>query len=250
MAKKKRRGTAPPGVDPNELRRQKLEARREQKAAALREAEKRETRERLVRRVALFALAAVAIWFVFLRGGTPDVIAGHAIENFSTAGSGDHTASNEVTVDYPMSPPVSGQHAPNPAPCGVQDTQIQNELMVHTLEHGAIGLLYKPDLEIDSIRSLENIVSGYDDHVFSAPYADMSTPIAIVAWAHTMRLDSVDEAAIQEFIDTFKTSGDAPEPEQVCDNTQNSPFQAAESDPSNVTVPDTPLPDATATDGG
>jgi hypothetical protein len=242
--KKKRRGSGQSGVDPNEIRRQKLEARREAKAAAQREKEKRERRERFVRRGALVVLGAGAFWFIFVRGAAPDEIGGHTIEHFSTAGANQHT---DGTVDYSMTPPVSGEHAGSPAPCGIHATQIQNELMVHTLEHGAIGLLYDPTLDLEQIRTLEGIAGSFDDHTFSAPYEGMETPISVVAWAQNMRLDSVDEAAINEFIDTFRTGGDAPEPQNECPNTQNSPFQP-EGEGDSGSTSETPSPEASPTD--
>jgi hypothetical protein len=223
MAKKKRRGSSQTGVDPNEARRQRLEARREAKAAALLEQEKKARREKLVRRVVFLGLAAVIIWFLFLRTSVPDQIGGHTIEHFSTAGANQHT---DATVSYPMSPPVSGEHAQQPTACGIYSESIPNETFVHNLEHGTVGLLYQPSLQASSIKALEDIAGGYDDHVISMPFADMETPIAIVAWANTMRLTEVDEAAITEFIDVFAAGAQAPEASQDCNNTEDSPFQA------------------------
>jgi hypothetical protein len=242
MAKKKRRGSSQPGVDPNEVRRQKLEARRAAKVEALREKEKRDRREKLVRRAALIVLATGVVWFLFLRQpGIPDTLAGHTVEHFSTAGANQHTNS---TVAYDTSPPVSGEHAFNAAPCGIHATQIPNENMVHALEHGSVGLIYAPTLEAASISAIEGIVSGYDDHVFSEPYADpMDSPIAVVAWGHMMRLDTVDQVAITQFIDAFRGDADSPEATTPCDNTENAPFQ-----PSGGGT-ETPLPDATSTGG-
>jgi hypothetical protein len=38
-----------------------------------------------------------------------------------------------------------------------------------------------------------------------------------------MRLDDVDEDAVRKYIEEFRRKG--PEPNQPCDNVQNSPFQ-------------------------
>jgi hypothetical protein len=139
------------------------------------------------------------------------------------------------TVSYPMSPPVSGEHAQAAAPCGVYGSAIPNENMVHILEHGAVGLLFKPDLDPAVITDLEAIVGSYDSHVFSAPFESMDTPITVIAWANSMSLDAYDETAVTGFIDAFRQGGNAPEAYQECPNDENTPF-------SNVTPTPEPLP--------
>lgn len=226
MAKKKKpKKPAQPGVDPNEKRRERLEAKRAAKAAALAARQKKEARERLIRRLVLVGLLGFVVWFLVLRNVTPKEINGHRINEFSTAGANQHTSG---TIGYEDSPPVSGQHAPTWASCGVHGRPTTNELMVHTLEHGSVGLLYAPDLELEQIRDLEAIVSDFDDHTFSMPYEGaMDTPIVVAAWGHTMELEEVEDDSIRQFIEEFRNGGDAPEKGTPCDNTENTPFQPA-----------------------
>ncbi len=242
MAKKRRR-KAPPDVDPNEKRRERLEARRAAKAAALAAQRRRQVRERITRYVFIAGLIAVAFWLMFLRGQVPDEIDGHTIEHFSTQGAGQHVSG---TVSYPMTPPVAGQHAQGAAPCGVHPQQIPNETMVHTLEHGAVGLLYAPDVDPDTIKEIEDVVVEYESHVFSAPYEGMETPIAVIAWAHMMRLDEWDADAAREFIQVFRREGDAPEAFQDCPMDADVPFNPTPAPA--VTI--TPTPEDTGRRGG
>ncbi|HEV2756279.1 MAG TPA: DUF3105 domain-containing protein [Actinomycetota bacterium] len=226
MAKKKKKNR-PPDFDPNQRKRERIEARRQAKAEELERRRKAARRERLVRRVGLVVLLVLAFWFLFIRGGPPDAIAGHEIEHYSTSnGNPDHV---DFDVTYDMSPPVSGQHRVQSAPCGTHGTPVEDELFVHTLEHGVVAIVYDPSLPIDDIRQIEEIVGSYPSYTLAAPYAaEMDTPIAVVAWAHIMRLDEVDGTAIREFIDVFRQGGDAPEAGDVpCPNDAEDEFQPA-----------------------
>ena len=221
MAKKKKKRSAASGVDPQERRRQRLEARRQAKAEALKAQRRTQLRERIVRYLVIAGLVVVAFWFFVLRGQLPDAIGEHEIEHFSISGSGEHT---ETDVDYETNPPVSGPHSQRWADCGTYSEPIADENQVHTLEHGAVGILYQPDLEESQIETIEEIVSERDSHVFSAPDPDMNPNIAVTAWGHMMKLEEVDRAAITEFIEVFAQGGDAPEAFQDCPTTQDSSF--------------------------
>lgn len=228
--KKSQKKPAQPGIDPNEKRRERLEAKRAAKAQALAAKQKREARERLVRRAAMLVLLGAGVWFLFIRPAAPNEINGHPINDFSTAGFNLHTT---APVNYQDSPPVSGEHAPTAGDCGVFAEPIPNETMVHNLEHGAVGLLYKPDTDPEEIEQLEAIVDEYENSVFSMPYeGEMASPITVVAWAHTMELESFEGDSVREFIDEFRRGGDAPEADTdaVCEHQDPEPFEAGGAD--------------------
>lgn len=232
MAKKKgkkKRRVAPAGIDPNERRRERLDARRQARAEAARRARARARRERAVRFATFVALFALAVWFLFLRTAAPNAIAGHDVETSSATGSGDHSTD---PVAYDRTPPVSGTHAPQPAPCGTYAEQIPDESMVHMLEHGAVGILFRPDLEARSIQIIESIVEDYPSDTFSEPYPELDTPIEVVSWGESMPLRALDAEAIHRYIAEF--GDDAPEADVEC------PHDSAQS-----AVPETPEPTPT-----
>ena len=240
-----------------EKRRERLEARREAKAKALAARRKQQQRARIVRIVVTIASVAVIVWFLFLRNSIPDAIAGHEIEHFDTFASESRagTLHTGAAITYASEPPVSGDHRPIAAECGVYSEQIPNENMVHTLEHGAVGVLYQPTAEPDEIKQIEEIVKSYESHTFSAPYPNLEDPYTVVAWAHLMRLDSYDEPAIKEFIDFFREGADSPE-DQDCDlnvdssfGTPPTPSPTGSATPAPTKTPEKKAPDKRSGDG-
>lgn len=224
MAKKrKRRARRPDAPDPQEQRQQRLAARREAKARQMAELRRKRQRETFVRLVSILAIGGLIFWFIFLRDRAPTEINGNTIETLSVSGLNQHT---RETVQYETSPPVSGRHAPGIQPCGLFGQPIQNEIQVHMLEHGAVGVQYRPDLDIEDIRRIEAIVEDYPSHVFSAPYSEIETPIAVTSWARIMRLDSFDEDSIREYVDHFRDRG--PEANQPCPMDADQPYEPPE----------------------
>ncbi|MGI8407381.1 MAG: DUF3105 domain-containing protein, partial [Actinomycetota bacterium] len=231
----------PEGLDPQEARRQRLEARRVAKEQALAEKRRRERRARLIRLVALAALGLTIFWFVFLRGRGPSEIDGNPIETLSTAGSGLHTGQD---VSYESAPPVSGEHRPGAPGCGTYAQQLEDELQVHALEHGATGIQYAPDLDAEQIEAIEKFAGDYEKDVFSAPYEGMQTPVTVTSWGKKMQLDSFDEDTAREYVDTF--AGGGPEgATNDCDNTESATFTpAGEVSPSPLeSLPPEPSPE-------
>jgi hypothetical protein len=233
--KKKRRGTsAAAGVDPNEKRRERLEARRAAKAEAQRAAQKQAQRNRLIRRIVLFGVLALAIFLVvrqFQDLSGPSEINGHEIKRFSAEGENQHT---DEQVTYETTPPVSGRHRPSPPACGVYGTQLEDGLFVHGLEHGAVGVLYQPTLPLEDIRRIERIAGEYDSHVITMPYEGMEPVVAVASWGERMDLQELDAAAVRTYIDEFRDEG--PE-DQPCDMDEDTPFEPAEATPAPTATP-------------
>jgi hypothetical protein len=237
MSRKNKKKHAGGAADAHERRLAQLEERRKERAAREAALARKEKRERFVRFAVLGFVLAGLIWFVFLRHHAPTEINGHKIEALSRGGVGDHPADPSAIV-YPTKPPVSGPHDPTPATCGVHDQQIPDPMQVHSLEHGAVGIQYLPTLDPAKIKSIEDLVSGYDQNVFSAPYEGLDTPIAVSAWGYLMPLSDFDATTIQGFIEAF--AGKGPEPGTSCPNASDQPFQPGASPSPSATSSPTP----------
>ena len=225
MARKKTRSPrqAPSASEAHERRQQRLQARREAKAQALEARRRAERRSRLVR-IGLLAIGSVGltllVWRLTAPPDTPDRIRGHAVRKLGESGAGDHTTG---PVRYDSTPPTHGPHEAQPAPCGVHPEPVPDGNQVHSLEHGAVGIQYRPDLvEVEDIRRIERLTRGFESGVFSAPYPEMRSAIAVSSWGELMELDSLDLPAIREYIEVFRGQG----PEDVsCDNLVDDPFE-------------------------
>jgi hypothetical protein len=229
------------GAQKQEMRAKRLEARREAKAEAEARRRKKEQRERIVRLAITGFIVVSLVWFIFLRNQQPKEIDGHPITQFSTAGVNNHTSD---PVNYETLPPVSGEHAPGAAPCGIYDQQIPDETQVHMLEHGAVGIQYLPTLDVAQIKDIEAIVDDADKNVFSAPYPGMETSVAVSSWSRKMDLEEVDASAIEQYIDAF--AGKGPESGQECPKEADSPFEPQASPIPSPVATVTPEPDSSS----
>ena len=221
---KPRSRAAPPSETAHERRQERLDARRRARAEALAARQRAERRRRLVRIGAMSFVSAGLVWFFLGRGAppTPDEIDGHRVLKLGESGVGEHVSG---TVEYDSTPPVHGSHNPQPAACGVHAEPIPNEQQVHSLEHGAVGIQYRPSLPTPDVRRIERLVRAFDSDVFSAPYPGLPTPVAVSSWGELMRLDSFDERAVEDYVKAFRGTG--PERGASCPNTSDQPFRPA-----------------------
>src|SRR5207247_969496 len=80
------------------------------------------------------------------------------------------------TVTYLSQPPTSGDHYQTPAPTGIYDSPIPNEVQVHNLEHGHIVFQYQPGQISDAIlNGLKEIVRKHPTDTILAPRPDSPT---------------------------------------------------------------------------
>ena len=122
------------------------------------------------------------------------------------------------TITYPVSPPVGGDHNPVWQNCmgSVYDAAIANENAVHSLEHGAVWITYRPDLPTDQVNALAGKVRG-TPYLPMSPYPDLDKPISLQAWGYQLKVDSADDDRIDEFIKVLRVNASAEGPTAACD---------------------------------
>jgi hypothetical protein len=122
----------------------------------------------------------------------------------------------DVVVDYEQTPPVGGDHAPVWQNCGFYEEPIFSEAAVHSLEHGAVWITYRPDLpaeQVDQIRALAE-----QPYTLASPWTEgeLGAPIVLSAWGAQLALESLPDPAADEFLTTYRAAGTAPEPGAPC----------------------------------
>ena len=123
----------------------------------------------------------------------------------------DHTSE---PVTYEQTPPVGGNHNPTWLNCGVYTSPVPNELAVHSLEHGAVWVTYRPDLPAGDVERLVDVVP--DTYMVVSPFADLPAPVVASAWGVQLALTGVDDPRLEEFIETYRQGTQTPEPGASC----------------------------------
>ena len=110
-------------------------------------------------------------------------------------------------ISYPQVPPVGGPHNPVWVPCGVYDTPLQNEMAVHSLEHGAIWFTYRSDLPAADVTALAALAKGRKD-ILVSPWDDsLPAPLVATAWGRQLRLQSASDPRIVQFVTLYASQG-------------------------------------------
>ena len=117
-------------------------------------------------------------------------------------------------VSYPQIPPVGGIHNPVWQQCGFYDQPIENEKGVHSLEHGAIWITYRPDLPQAQIDGLATLARSRNYILVSRWDAGLPAPVVVTAWGRQLQLQSTADPRMLEFIRLY--AGQGPELNAAC----------------------------------
>lgn len=120
-------------------------------------------------------------------------------------------------VDYPMNPPVGGDHHQAWMTCDgtVYPEPVAKENAVHSLEHGAVWVTY-------SDKAAETDVKALSDRVARTPYTLMSPgqeqsgPITLSAWGRQLSVDEAADPRVEQFLTKYVQGAQTPEPGAAC----------------------------------
>lgn len=111
--------------------------------------------------------------------------------------------------------PAGGAHSPVWQNCGFYDTPIRSENAVHSLEHGAAWITYDPSLASDDIDRLRGF-SDPQEKVLISPVPGQEAPVIATAWGWQLSLDDASDPRLEQFVNEFAGSREAPEPGGRC----------------------------------
>jgi hypothetical protein len=103
------------------------------------------------------------------------------------------------------SPPVGGTHNNVWQTCGYYTAPIGKGNAVHSLEHGAVWITYRPDVSQDQLDELKKLADD-QSYILISPYQDQASPIVATAWNHQLQLQSADSKDLDRFIRVFKNN--------------------------------------------
>jgi Protein of unknown function (DUF3105) len=169
--------------------------------------------------IIVIVLAAVAAVVLLMPHGTAVASQMHQVQTFP----GTHyPEGSAIPAGTWLRPPSSGAHwetVPQAAEYRMYDTALPPGRWVHMLEHGAVVVLYRPDLcDNACVQQLGNF---YDNaprssvvgirHLTVTPYQDMDHAIAVVAWGYVDEIDlgANDQVDTDRIMADFKSKVDA-----------------------------------------
>ena len=126
--------------------------------------------------------------------------------------SREHT---DQDLDYPTRPPAGGDHLGIWHNCGVYTVPLLDEAAVHSLEHGAVWVTYRPDLGAEAILGLTGGLINREKLLVS-PHPDQTPPVVVTAWARQLVLDGPDDRRLEAFISRLTDGDAAPEARVTC----------------------------------
>ena len=121
------------------------------------------------------------------------------------------------TVNYPMHPPVGGNHNPVWLNCNgdVYAKSVKDENAVHALEHGAVWVTYNKKASAADVKALATKVKSTPYSLMS-PYDSQKDPIMLSAWGHQRTVKSASDPAVNSFFEKFVQGSQTPEPGAAC----------------------------------
>lgn len=121
-------------------------------------------------------------------------------------------------------PPVFGEHFAAWQNCGIYIEPVDLGNALHSMEHGAVWVTYRSDLDAAKIKSLQDLARGHK-YVLLTPYAKQTSDVVLTAWGVQLVIDSFPDDRAAKFIAYYKEGPQNPEPGAPCDGAIGNPLQ-------------------------
>lgn len=137
------------------------------------------------------------------------------IEGLQLMGRQLRAHDNEMLYWESDTPPVGGPHPEVWLTCGVYREAVPAGYAIHSLEHGAVWITYRPDLPADEISLLEAFAWG-KPYLIVSPYPQQTAPIILTAWGVQLALDSAQDDRLERFTHRYLLGPTTPERGASC----------------------------------
>lgn len=120
-------------------------------------------------------------------------------------------------------PPVFGEHYAPWQNCGLYAQPLELGNVLHSMEHGAVWLTYRSDLDEAQVKSLQDLARGHG-YVLMSPYSKQVSAVILTAWGVQLVVDSIPDERIAKFIDFYEEGPQNPEPGAPCSGAIGDPL--------------------------
>ncbi|MFA6076585.1 MAG: DUF3105 domain-containing protein [Candidatus Paceibacterota bacterium] len=115
---------------------------------------------------------------------------------------GQHVARGATHAIYNSNPPTSGPHWVDTAGAGIKDESTPDELLLHSMEHGAVVVWYREGLDQSDVDKITEAFNSSSGKKIMLARKDLDVPVALTSWGYLLKLQTIDETKIKEFIET------------------------------------------------
>lgn len=113
-----------------------------------------------------------------------------------------HVTRGQSHPAYNSNPPTTGWHwGDGVAGPGIKNEQVPDELVLHSMEHGAAVVWYKDTLSQSDVQKIKTAFNSATGKRIMVPRKNLDVPVALTSWGRILKLKSIDEAKIKEFIE-------------------------------------------------
>lgn len=113
-----------------------------------------------------------------------------------------HVARGATHSAYNSNPPTSGSHWTGVAGPGIKDEPVPDELVLHSMEHGAVVVWYREGMDQGDMDKITEAFNNSSGKKIMLARKDLDVPVALTSWGYLLKLQTVDEVKIKEFIET------------------------------------------------
>jgi len=176
--------------------------------------------------IATIIIVGSGVWLLSVQGTKEQVKLSKPLIGKAIAIQGANHIPDGTKEDYNSNPPTSGSHYADSQPAGIYDKPVPDGNLIHSMEHGAVILWYKPSDNTDNqitegtesakieglskqdIDRLKQIFSSVSvSKKIMVPRDSLDVPVALTSWGRLLKLQVIDENQIKTFMETNEDRG-------------------------------------------